>query len=144
MERHLRCSLPVLLWCPDWRAYIYVPRLQQPPLHTQKMDSDPIRASSPPPTWAGCLPFPSLQPPCFPAQAPPPSMCEGLSPGLAGLQLQEIGTSPDHGFLFGDSNQRKPPTPGDGNGLQSLSACPWALSGRLDPAWPPSTAAVTL
>lgn len=33
-----------------------------------------------------------------------------LSPGPGQLQLQEIGTSPDHNFLFGgDRSQRKPP-----------------------------------
>lgn len=135
MERHLLCSLPVLPWCPELEGiHLRPPPFSSHPCTPTKMDGDPTGASGPvPPGLVACL-SPHCNHPSSPAQAPPPSMCGGLGPGLAGVQLQEIGTSPDHNFLFGDSNQRKRPPLGGGNGPQSLSACPWAL-GLQRPPW---------
>lgn len=120
----------------NWRAFIYVhPPSAAATAHPQRWAGDPTGASSPvPPGLAACL-SPHCNHPSSPAQAPPLSMCGGLGPGLAGVQLQEIGTSPDHSFLFGDSNQRKTPPLGGGNGPQSLSARHWAL-GPQRPSWP--------
>ena len=102
----------MLLSCPELEGSAPTclsPLLAATVTHLQRWTDEPHlgpQASVPPRL------FTSLQPP---PQSPQPTpllqACLGTSTqALAGLQLQEVRTAPDHSFLFaGDRNQRKPP-----------------------------------
>lgn len=94
----------------SWREVLSASVLPQWPLQHTHKDGPPPEASSPSPTPSSAFSLTAASALVSPAQAPPPSMPAGLSPGPGQLQLQEIRTSPDHNFLFGGHrSQRKPP-----------------------------------